>query len=438
MSTAVRAPAETLRVGLLGLGTVGTGVARFLVERGAGLAQTFGCSLELVKVLVRDPTRPRAVGLDPSLITTSPSDVLDDRDVDVVVEVMGGEDPAFAYMRRALDRGKHLVTANKEVLAKHGLELLRLAADRDVDLYYEASVGGGLPLIGPFKRDLVANRIHQVRAIINGTTNYILTRMAQDGAAYEDALAQAQALGYAEADPHNDVAGIDAGYKLAILASLAFHTDVRPTDVYQEGIEALSPKDFKYAAEMGYAIKLLAIAREEDGAVEARVHPALLPFDVLLAQVNGVFNAVELEGDLVGRVLMYGRGAGSAPTSSAVIADLIDLARNVRKGISNRTVVLLGPRKPIRSLEDVATRYYLRMEVQDHPGVLAGIASIMAAHGISIASVIQKETDVERGTAEIVLTTHVAPGRSMALARKEAAALGDVVAIPGFVRIEQA
>lgn len=438
MSTPTKMPAETLRVGLLGLGTVGGGVASFLLERGAGLAQLFGCSLELVKVLVRDPARPRPVRLDPALITADPSDVLDSDDVDVVVEVMGGEDPAFDYMRRALRGGKHLVTANKEVMAKHGLELLRLAAERDVDVYYEASVGGGLPLIGPFKRDLVANRIHQVRAIINGTTNYILTGMAQDGTAYEDALAQAQALGYAEADPHNDVAGVDAGYKLAILATLAFHTEVQPEDVYQEGIEALSPKDFKYAAEMGYAIKLLAIAREEDGAVEARVHPVLLPLGVLLAQVNGVFNAVELEGDLVGRVLMYGRGAGSAPTSSAVIADLVDLARNVRKGISNRTAVLLGPRKPIRTIEDVVTRYYLRMEVEDHPGVLAGVASVMAAHDISIASVIQKETNAERGTAEIVLTTHLAPGRAMALARHEVASLRDVVAIPGFIRIEQA
>jgi homoserine dehydrogenase len=427
---------SVLRVGLLGLGTVGTGVADFLLKRGAGLAELFGCGLVLQRVLIRDPMRTRAIEIAPETVTTDVRDILQDPAIDVVVEVIGGEEPAHQYIRQALEHGKHLVTANKEVMAKHGLELVNLAAERDCDLYYEASVGGGLPLIGPFKRDLIANRISGIRAIINGTTNYILTRMAHDGTSFADALAQAQALGYAEPDPHNDVAGIDAGYKLAILATLGFHTPVFPTDVYQEGIEALSPKDFTYAASMGYAIKLLGIARETDGAVEARVHPALVPLDFLLARVDGVYNAVELQGDLVGRVVFYGRGAGSAPTSSAIIADLLDLARNVRKGISNRTATILGPRKPVRSIDDVSSRFYLRMEVRDHPGVLAKVANIMAESAISISAVIQQEADETSGTAEIVITTHHASGRAMSSALLALQSLDDVNGIPAFIRIE--
>ncbi len=427
-----------VRVGLLGLGTVGRGVAAFLLDRGPALAERFGTGLVLEKVFVRDLRRSRTATVDEAYLTTNVEDILSNPRVDVVVEVIGGEEPALRYITMALERGKHVITANKEVMAKHGQHLLQLAATNDCDLYYEASVGGGLPLVGPFQRDLAANRITSVRAIINGTTNYILTRMAQDGLPFETALAQAQKLGYAESDPHNDIAGIDAGYKLAILASLAFHTEVLPTDVHQEGIEGLSPKDFQYAANMGYAIKLLAIARQEDGHINARVHPALLPLDVLLAQVHGVYNAVELEGDLTGRIMFYGRGAGGAPTSSAVISDLIDLARNVRKGISNRTMLLLGPKKPIWSIQQVSTRYYLRLAVNDHPGVLADVARVMADGQISIAAVIQHEVDEERGTAEIVITTHPAVGQAMDDACRALAVMPDVVAMHAFLRIEQA
>ncbi|HEV7214480.1 MAG TPA: homoserine dehydrogenase, partial [Chloroflexota bacterium] len=294
MSSDVRA----LRIGLLGLGTVGSGVAEFIQQRSSRLTRLFGCQLQLARVLVREPHKQRAIDLPAPLLTTDPALVLDDPAIAIVVEAMGGEQPALDYMRRALRGGKHLVTANKEVLAKHGPELLALAAEHNVDLYYEASVGGGLPLIGPFKRDLLANQISSVRAIINGTTNYILTRMAEAQVDFAVALAEAQTLGYAEPDPHNDVSGLDAVYKLAILATLAFHSEVRPDQIYCEGITKLSARDFRFAAEMGYHIKLLAIGHDRAEGIEARVHPSLVPRAQLLAGVNGVYNAVELDGDL--------------------------------------------------------------------------------------------------------------------------------------------
>ena len=428
----------SLRIGLLGLGTVGSGVADFIQQRASRLAGLFGCELQLARVLVRDLSKPRAVEVSRSLLTADPSAILDDPAIDIVVEVLGGEEPAFGYMRRAVQRGKHLVTANKEVMAKHGVELLALAAAHRVDVYYEASVGGGLPLIGPFKRDLLANRIGMVRAIINGTTNYILTRMAAQQLDFRAALAEAQALGYAEPDPHNDVSGLDAAYKLAILSTLAFHSEVTPDQVFCEGITHLTARDFRNAADMGYAIKLLAIGRDRDDGIEVRVHPALIPTSQLLADVNGVYNAVELDGDLVGRVLLYGRGAGSLPTSSAIAGDLIDLARNVRKGISNRLAVTLGPRRPVLSIGTVQTRYYLRLHVLDRPGVLAEVAAILGRRGISIAAVAQKEADEAQGSAEIVIVTHKALEESVQASIAELRGSPVVLEVGALIRIEDA
>ena len=425
-----------LQVGLIGLGTVGGGVADALIAKKDDIACLVGCPIALKKVLVRDPAKPRSPKLAPQMITTNPEDILGDPEIDIVVEVMGGEQPALEYMQQAISRGKAIVTANKEVIAKHGPELFALALKHKTDIYYEASVGGGIPLIAPFKQDLLANKISSIYAIINGTTNYILTKMAQEGLDFAAALSEAQALGYAEPDPSNDVEGVDAAYKLAILATLAFRTQVRPADVHHEGITRLAARDFRYARELGYAIKLLAIGKEEDGSVELRVHPTFLPEELLLAKVDGVFNAVQVEGDLIGRALFYGRGAGSLPTSSAVVADVIDLARNMTLGVSNRLRLDLKAPAKLRPMAEISTRYYVRMNVADRPGVLAQIARTLGDHQISIASVIQKEVDESAQAAEIVIMTHLAKESAMQQALQELAGLNVVREIGNFVRVE--
>ena len=328
------------------------------------------------------------------------------------------------------------MAANKEVIAEHGMGLLALAEQHGVGLRYEASVGGGIPLISTFQNDLVANKITGVYAIINGTTNYILTRMASDGVDFTSALSQAQKLGYAEADPENDVEGIDASYKLAILASLAFHSQVQPQDIYREGISRLDNRDFQYARELGFAIKLLAIAKQSDEEIEVRVHPVFIPEDSLLAEVDGVYNAVLVEGDLVGKVLFFGEGAGALPTSSAVVADIVSSAKNVAIGFSGGARWGLEPGKSIKPMADIETCYYLRMNVADRPGVLAQISRVLGDHQISISTVIQKLTDSAVQTAEIVIMTHIAKEAAMQQALGELTLLAVVKEISNFVRVE--
>lgn len=427
---------ESIGIGLLGLGVVGSGVAKALMERAEALAAQVGCPLSLRKILVRDLQKRRAVKVERYLLTTDPREILADPEIDIVIEVIGGESPALEFIKEAIGRGKHVVSANKEVIAKHGPELLSLAQEKRVDILYEASVGGGIPLIAPFKQDLLANEISAIHAIINGTTNYILTRMAAEGLDFSSALRQAQKLGYAEADPANDIEGIDAAYKLAILATLAFHTEVRPRDVYHEGISRLSSRDFRYARELGYAIKLLAIAKEKDRSIEVRVHPVFIPEDLLLAKVDGVYNAVQVEGDLVGRVIFYGQGAGALPTSSAIVADVINLAQRINLGVSITPSLRLEPTKRIKPISEIESRYYLRMSTDDRPGVLAQISKILGDHLISISSVIQKETDVVSQTAEIVLMTYPAQEWAMQRALKEIERLEVVKEISNFIRVE--
>ncbi|HXG42667.1 MAG TPA: homoserine dehydrogenase [Dehalococcoidia bacterium] len=431
--------AEPVNVALLGLGVVGSGVARALLEKGDIYARRLGRPLQLRRVLVRDPQRPRPAPVDPSLLTDDAALVLEDEQVHIVVEVMGGERPALDYIRRALERGRYVVTANKEVMAKHGPELLAQAHRRGVDVLYEASVGAGIPIISPLKRDLSANEIRGLRAIINGTTNYILTRMEREGVDFATALAQAQELGYAEPDPTNDVEGHDAVYKLAILASLAFHTHVPPEAIYREGIARLQARDFRYARELGYCIKLLAIARRsvDDGheAVEARVHPVLLPQEELLAKVDGVLNAIEVEGDLLGRVVFQGPGAGAAPTASAVIADILDAAQALTHG-RPPTPWRGAQSLPLRAMAELRCRYYIRMEVADRPGVLAQIARCFGDHQVSIASVIQKETNEAAQTAEIVIMTHGAREADVRATMADLERLEVVCQVGNFLRVE--
>lgn len=429
---------DSIGVGLIGLGVVAGGVAGVLTGKEKTLSEQVGCSLILrkIKVLESDLSRPQARELGSQLFTTDDKEFFGHPDIDIVVEAIGGEEPALDYLKRALSAGKHAVTSNKELVAKHGAELFALAQEHDVGLHYEASVGGGIPLISPFQQDLVANKISGIYAIINGTTNYILTRMASEGIDFPSALKSAQELGYAEADPKNDIEGIDSTYKLAILASLAFHIQVRPQDIHCEGISRLSSRDFKYARELGYAIKLLAIAKEKDSLIEVRVHPVFIPGDSLLAEVDGVYNAILVEGDLVGRVLFYGEGAGASATSSAVVADVVSAARDIVTGSGTRANWRLEPGKAIRPMAELETGYYLRLNATDQPGVLAQVSKVLGDHSISISSVIQKAVDAKANTAEIVIMTHPAKEAEMQRALKELEQLKAVNEISNFIRVE--
>lgn len=425
---------RAVRLALLGVGVVGRGVVRVLSEKRDLYAYQIGRPLELAGALVRDASKPRPL-LDASLLTADPGPLLDDPRVDIVVELLGGEQPALDYISRALASGKYVVTANKEVMAKHGPSLLALARKHNVDILFEASVGSGIPIIAPLKRDLLANRILSLAAIINGTTNYVLTAMAKEGADFGETLRRAQALGYAEADPANDVEGEDARYKLAILASLAFRTRVHPDDIYREGITRLSPRDFRYASELGYAIKLLALARAEDGGIQARVHPALVGTDQPLAKVDGVVNAIQVEGDLMGKILFQGPGAGSLPATSAVVADVLDAAQSVIGG-RREAHVQEGAEGRIQPIDRLRTRYYIRLTVADRPGVLAQIAAVLGGAEISIASVIQKETFHDARAAELVIMTHEALESSVRGALAEVERLAVVESVGSMIRVE--
>ncbi len=424
-------------VGLMGLGVISGQVARVLRDKAGSLAEQIGCPLELkkIKVLPQDLERPLVKEFNPGLFTTDENDFFAEPGIDIIVEAIGGEHPALEYHRRALSEGKHIVTSNKEVIAKHGYELFTLAQKNRVNLRYEASVGGGIPLIGPFMFDLVANRVSGIYAIINGTTNYILTRMAKESADFLSVLKNAQELGYAEANPRDDVEGIDAAYKLSILSSLGFHTLIRPDEIYHEGISKLSSRDFRYARELGFAIKLLAVAKQDDKWIEVRVHPVLIPEDSLLAKVDGVYNAVLVEGDLVGKVLFYGRGAGPQPTSSAVIADVVSVAQDIVIGSGNR-----GRRqfelKTVKPMAEVVTRYYFRMSIVDQAGVLTQITRVLGDNLISISACIQKETDEATQSAEIVITTHPANEAAVQKALKEIEMLSVVKEISNCIRVE--
>ena len=427
----MQASGEKINVALMGLGVVGSGVARALAQ------QPFSESFELKRVLVRDPSRTRSVSLPEGVITTEAKDILLDPGIHIVVEVMGGEEPATGYLKRAIASGKHVVTANKEVMAKSGADLLGLARHHKVNLLFEASVGGGIPIVGCLMNELAGNAVYTIRSIINGTTNYILTRMAQERAPFGQALAEAQALGYAEADPTNDVEGIDAAYKLTVLATLAYGCRFHPEDVFRQGISALEPQDFRYAQEFGYAIKSLAVADRDGQGVQLRVYPALVPESDMLAKVDGVYNAVEVEGNLSGKVLFHGMGAGQGPTTSAVMGDLIETARLIRDGSMPQGARWLGDRPAFKPIDDLVTRYYIRLNVADQPGVLAQIARVLGEGQISIASVLQKDADAETQSAEIVIMTHPAREASVQQALNSIGRLPPVRLVSNMIRIAE-
>lgn len=425
--------AGRLRVGMIGLGTVGVQVAARLLSRRAELSRRAGLDLSLARVLVRDPRRPRAISVPEGLLTLDPAEVLDDPAIDVVVELAGGEEPARSYLERAIRNGKHVVTANKLVMAKHGPELLELAGRQNVDVYFEAAVGGGIPLISTFKVDLVANDLSRIMAVINGTTNFVLGQMAR-GRTLTEAVKEAQAAGFAEADPTDDLEAHDAVYKLAIMASIGFGARVRPEEIHREGIAQVDPVDFRYASELGYELKLLAYAaRDEQGRVEARVHPVLLPLGHLLGNLEGAANAVYVEGDLVGQVLLQGEGAGGRPTASSVVADLVDLARSCHRQVQQRPAIEFSSNLVMLPMDLVQTRAYFRCVLADRPGMLSAMVKVFGEEGVNIAGAIQKET--EGDTAEFVVTTHIASDAALRRIRERISAEEPDIAVHSFLRI---
>lgn len=410
-------------VGLIGLGTVGTGVAKVLLDNAALIRRRVGVPVELIRIADLDIARDRGLTLPAGILTTDAKQVLNDPAVDIVIELIGGYDAAKRVILDAIAAGKHVVTANKALLALHGEEIFDAAAKKGVDLGFEASVGGGIPVIRALTEGLAANTIESIYGIINGTSNYILSRMTHEGQSFEAVLKDAQRAGYAEADPTFDVAGVDSAHKLAILVSLAYGTPVNFKDISTEGITHITPTDIAYAKEFGFTIKLLGIAKLTNGEVEARVHPTMVPSASPIAQVEGVYNAIQLVGDAVGDVVLYGRGAGSLPTGSAVVSDVIAAGRNLMKGAVGRVPPASfqqDQRRPLRMkpMEEITSLYYLRFMVVDQPGVLAQIAGELGRCGISISSMLQQGRRAGQ-TVPVVIKTHMAVERDVQVALRE-------------------
>ncbi|EYF03381.1 homoserine dehydrogenase [Chondromyces apiculatus] len=418
-----------IQIGLLGCGTVGGGVLRLLADKSANLAARAGAPLVVRRIAVRELDKQRVPECDPSLLTTDPDAVVSDPEIDLIVEVMGGEEPARELLARAMDRGKGVVTANKLLLAAHGPALLARAVERRVDLAFEGAAGGGIPIVRNLRESFASDRVERIVAILNGTCNYILTRMREGGASFAAALAEAQERGYAEADPTLDVDGHDAAHKLVVLAMLAFGARVAEGEVPVEGIRALEEADHRHADRFGYAIKHLAIGRDLGGTVELRVHPTLIPRRSVLANVSGVLNAVLVEGRALGPSLVYGRGAGDLPTAVSVVADIVDVARSIASGVAGmQTRGIALAERPLRPLAEVESRYYLRFTVADRPGVMGRLAGALGDAGVSIEHIVQEgEPQPGGASVDVVMVTHRAREGNVraALAAIDSAAILD-------------
>ena len=420
-----------VRVGVLGGGNVGAPLIALIDAQCEAVRERTGLHLEVVRVAVRDLSKPRTPAIDAALLTDDPHGLVGDPDVDLVVELIGGVEPARALILEALKAGKPVVTGNKELLAAAGAELFAAAESAGVDLLFEAAVAGGIPIIRPLRESLVGEHITRVMGIVNGTTNYILTRMTEAGASYADALAEAQSLGFAEADPTADVEGYDAGAKVAIIASIAFGASVTAADVHHEGISTITAQDIEFAGRMGYVIKLLAVAEQaDDGAIGVRVHPAMVPTTHPLAAVRESFNAVFVEGASVGDLMFYGRGAGGGPTASAILGDLIDAALNRHKG-SHASVGRLGAAR-IRPIDELESAFYLDIEVLDQPGVLAQVAGVFGEHRVSIRSMEQEGLGDE---ARLIFITHRATEADLRATLRDLAALDAVDRVGSVLRV---
>ena len=429
-----------INVGIIGFGTVGTGTAKILLENKDVISQRTGFDINLKKIADLDIKKSRGIKLPEGILTTNADDILNDPEINIVIELIGGIHPAKELILKAIRNKKHVVTANKALIATEGNEILAEAEKHGVEIGFEASVAGGIPIIKIIKEGLVANRILAVYGIINGTSNYILTKMTDEGIEFSDALKEAQRLGYAEADPAYDIEGIDSAHKLAILASLAYDIPLSFNDVYKEGITRITSQDIGFAGELGYKIKLLAIAKASGGKVELRVHPTMIPKDYLISKVDGVFNAIYVQGDAVGDTLYYGRGAGDMPTGSAVVSDVVDIGKKIvrsqESGVRSKKAVLI-PRSglKVKGIEDIEAMYYFRFTAFDKPGVLSSISGVLGSYNISITSVIQKGRSLGEAVPLIVLT-HTAKEKDVIKAVAEIDRLSVVADKTLYIRVE--
>jgi len=431
---------KQINIGLLGCGTVGTGVAKLLIENKDLLTARVGVDLNLKWVADIDIETDRGIQFPAGVLTTDAQKVLNDPEIDMVIEMIGGEGIAKDFILQAINNGKHIVTANKALLAAHGNELFATAARRGVDLAFEASVGGCMPTIKSLRESLVANHIQSMSGILNGTCNYILSKIEDEGISFKEALAQAQQQGYAEADPTLDVEGFDTAHKIAILAALAYGMEINLKDVYIEGISRITPLDIEFAGQFGYRIKLLAISKMRDNRVEARVHPTMISLKNLLTSISGTVNAITISGDAVGDILLYGRGAGMMPTASAVVSDIVDIARNILSGSVRRVPPLSYQREsisriPVLPIDDLVTHYYFRFAALDRPGVLSKISGILGKYNISLQSVHQKGRKTN-GSVPLVMLSHRAKEADVKRALAEIRNLNVVSAEPVLIRIE--
>jgi homoserine dehydrogenase len=429
-----------INIGLLGCGTVGSGVAKLLLEQRDLITSRLGGVLNLKRVADLDLARDRGIRFPEGVLVADARRVVEEPGIDVIVEMIGGEGIARELIRQAIANGRHVVTANKALIASHGNELFQAAAEKNVDIYFEASVGGCMPIIKTLRESLVGNRITAMTGILNGTCNYILSKITDEGSSFADALAVAQKQGYAEADPTLDVEGYDTAHKIAILSALAYGMQINLRDIFIEGISHITPMDIEFAGQFGYRIKLLAISKHRGPAVEIRVHPTMIPFANMLSNVNGTLNAVTVTGDATGDILLYGRGAGMLPTASAVVSDLVDLARNLLIGAAGRVPALGFQREmireiPIMPIDRISAHYYFRFSALDRPGVLSTISGILGAHGISIQSVQQKGRKTD-GAVPVVMLSHRAKEADVQQALREISALDVTAATPVLIRIE--
>lgn len=432
---------KSVKVGLIGFGTIGAGVAQILDQNKKNISDRLGATLELVKIADLDITTDRGVKVDPQCLTTNADEVLTHPDIDIVIELMGGYEPARTFILKAIENGKHIVTANKALLAKHGEEIFSAAEAKQVDVGFEASIGGAIPIIRSIREAFVANGIQAIEGIVNGTANYILSKMSDGDHAFQDVLKEAQDKGYAEADPTFDIEGIDSAHKIAVLTNLAYGTSVNFDDIYVQGITHITQEDIKCAHEFGYRIKLLAVSKFDGKAIDVRVHPAMIPESKAMANVNGVLNAIMVRDDLMEENVLIGHGAGALPTGSAVVGDAVDIARNILSGAKNRvpcqsfqkTSVRSIPVKPVSEIE---AEYFLRMSVLDRPGVLSRIAGILGKNDISIESMIQRVRADNGKGVPLIMMSHRAKEKNIQSALQEIDQLEEVCGKSVLIRVE--